>query len=105
MRIWIGIRSKSAGDAGLARCITASTGPGTQMYVLTSWWWNVKPGAAEQPLDVLGGAGDQVVDGDDLVAAFEQRPAQVRSEEARPSGDDDPRHGRHRKRRAMRRRR
>ena len=40
---------------------------------------------------LLGGAGDQVVDGDDLVAAVEQRPAQVRAEEAGAAGDDDPR--------------
>ena len=53
---------------------------------------------SEQPLDVLRRAGDQVVDGDDLVAPGEQRPAQVRTEEASSSGDDDPRHGRHRTR-------
>ena len=39
-----------------------------------------------------GGAGDEVVDADDLVAAVEQRLAEVRAEEAGAAGDDDAGH-------------
>ena len=35
--------------------------------------------------------GDEVVDGDDLVAAVEEPLAQVRAEEAGAAGDDDAR--------------
>ena len=71
------MRSKSIGEAGLARCMTTSTGPGTQRYELTSCSTKVKPASTEQLLDVGDRAGDEVVDRDDLVTAVEQRPAQV----------------------------
>ena len=45
-------------------------------------------GGAEEVLDVVHVAGDEVVDGDDLVAAREQTLAQVRPEEAGTAGDD-----------------
>ena len=38
-------------------------------------------------------AGDEVVDGDHLVAPVEQRSAEVRAEEPGPAGDDHPGHG------------
>ncbi len=44
-------------------------------------------GGAEEVLDVVHVAGDEVVDGDDLVAAPEQTLAQVRPEEAGTAGD------------------
>ena len=47
---------------------------------------------AEQLLDVGDGPGDQVVDGDHLVAPRQQRPAQVGAEEPGAAGDDDARH-------------
>src|SRR5262245_7371081 len=40
----MGMRSKSAGDAGLAKCITTSTSPGTHTNWLTSCSTKVKPG-------------------------------------------------------------
>src|SRR3546814_9261133 len=46
----------------------------------------------EQPLDVVDRTGDEVVDGNHLVAAIEQRLAEVRAEEAGPAGDDDASH-------------
>ena len=52
---------------------------------------------------LLDRPGDQVVDGDDLVAAVEQRPAQVGAEEAGAAGDDD-RDVRHQRAPARRRR-
>ena len=84
LRIWIGIRSKSIGDAGLAKCMIASTSPGTHTYWLTSCSTNVKPRWPNSSSMLFDRPGDQVVDGDDLVAAVEQGPAQVRAEEARP---------------------
>ena len=52
-----------------------------------------EPAVAEQLLDVGHGTGDEVVDGDDTITAIEQRPAEVRAEEAGAAGDDDARHG------------
>ena len=37
------MRSKSTGDAGLAKCMIASTWPGTHTYWLTSCSTNVNP--------------------------------------------------------------
>ena len=45
--------------------------------------------AIDEVSDVRGVARQEVVDPDDLVAAIEQRLAQVRSNESRRSGDDD----------------
>src|SRR5437764_7643359 len=42
LRMGIGMRSKSTGDAGLAKCRTASTGPETWTNLLTSECTNVK---------------------------------------------------------------
>ena len=39
----MGMRSKSAGDARLAKCMTTSTSPGTHTNWLTSCSTNVKP--------------------------------------------------------------
>src|SRR6185436_13982754 len=39
---------------------------------------------------VVERARDEVVDGDDLVARVEELAAEVRAEEARATGDDDP---------------
>jgi hypothetical protein len=47
---------------------------------------------ADQVLDVAHRTGDEVVDGDDLVPARQQRAAQVRAEEAGAAGDDDAGH-------------
>jgi hypothetical protein len=47
---------------------------------------------ADQVLDVAHRTRDEVVDGDDLVAARQQRAAQVRGEEPRSAGDDDAGH-------------
>ena len=52
-----------------------------------------EPLPSEQALDVLRRTGDQVVDGDDLVAALQQGSTEVRSKEPGATGDDDPRHG------------
>ena len=92
LRIWIGIRSKSAGDAGLARCITTSTRPGTHTYWLTSCSTNVNPRWPKSSSMLAHRAGDEVVDGDDLVAAVEQGAAEVRAEEPGAAGDDDAGH-------------
>src|SRR5687767_1363154 len=43
------MRSKSAGEAGLAKCRTASTGPGTWRKLLTSECTNVNCGCPERP--------------------------------------------------------
>ncbi len=48
---------------------------------------------SEEVVEVAKGAGDEVVDGDDLVAAGQQRLAEVRTEEAGTAGDDDPSSG------------
>ena len=53
-----------------------------------SWRMNVKRSLLAQMLDVRQRAGDEVVDADDLVAAFEKALAQVRADEARAPGDD-----------------
>ena len=90
--IWIGMRSKSIGDAGLAKCMIASTSPGTQTpadVVLDERGAVV----AEQLLDVGHGTGDEVVDRHDTITVIEQRPAEVRAEEAGAAGDDDAGHG------------
>ena len=49
-----------------------------------------EPGSAEEVVEVLPPAGEEVVDGHHLVTAGQQRPAQVGAEEPGPAGDDDP---------------
>ena len=44
----------------------------------------------QQRLDVLDPPGQQVVDRDHLAALVEQAAAEVRADEARPAGDQDP---------------
>ena len=73
----MGIRSKSTGDAGLARCMTASTAPGTHTYMLTSCSTNVKPRRPNSSSMLATDPGDEVVDRHHVVAAVEQRPAQM----------------------------
>ena len=51
-----------------------------------------EPLLAGEVRDVLLATRDEVVDADDLVAASEQRVAQVRAEEPRTAGDHDPSH-------------
>src|SRR5438270_9900456 len=46
LRILMGISVKSFGDAGLARCMTASTAPSTVTGRLTSWRTNAKRGSS-----------------------------------------------------------
>ena len=48
LRIWIGMRSKSTGEAGLARCITTSTGAVDLDALLTSCSTKVKPGRCDE---------------------------------------------------------
>ena len=89
-----GIARYSGGLAGLARCSTPSTGPLTGSLLDDVGDDELEVGAVAQVRDVLADARGEVVDRDDLVAAFEQRLAEVRSDEARAARDDDPAHRR-----------
>ena len=51
-----------------------------------------EPGVAEEVFDVPGVAGDEVVDGDDFVAACEQCVGNVTSQESGSAGDNDAGH-------------
>ena len=57
-------------------------------------------GVGSEVRDVLRGAGEEVVEADDLVATVEQRLAQVGAEEPRAAGDDGTGHALTRARRA-----
>ena len=48
-----------------------------------------EPGPTEQGFDVRHRTGDQVVDGDHIVAPIEQGPAEMRPEKPGPAGDHD----------------
>ena len=69
LRIWIGIRSKSAGEAGTGEVhhgVDGARDPDVLAHVVLD---EREAALAEQLLDVGDGAGDQVVDGDHLVPA------------------------------------
>jgi hypothetical protein len=78
---------------GLAKCSTWSTGPGTWTYSGHVALEEPEAVGLQQVLDVVRVAGDEVVEGDHLVALGEQPLAQVRAEEAGSAGDDRPCHG------------
>jgi hypothetical protein len=52
----------------------------------------LEPVIVEEVLDVLAGAGEEVVEADDLVAGAEQLLAEVRAEKSGAAGDEDARH-------------
>ncbi len=49
-----------------------------------------EPVATEQVTDIVGGAGDQVVERHDLVSLGQEAFGQMRAQKARGSGDQDP---------------
>ena len=57
------------------------------MYCVTSWWMNEKRLLGEQVRDVVGVAGDEVVDAEDLVPVGEKPLAEMGADESRPAGD------------------
>ncbi len=62
------------------------------MKVDTSCRMNAKPRLAHEVRDVVGVAGDEVVDADHGVAVGQEPVGEMRAEETRGAGDDDP-HG------------
>ena len=94
MAICRGMRLKSAGEAGLARWNTASTGgralissvsSGRTISCSTSW----KRRIVLQVGDVLRVAGEEVVNSGDGVALGKQGLAKMRADKARAAGDYD----------------
>ena len=86
--------AKSLGDAGLARFITASTGPSTPDPVDHVLAGERETGPAVQVGQIALAAGDEVVDGHHFVASIQQGPAEVGAEEPGAPGNHDPAHNR-----------
>ena len=93
-RICSGIRSKSSGDAGEARSITSSNRRGERTLARDGPAHVVlhqcEPWVLGQGSDVGAPAGDQAVDGDDLVTPGHEGLAHEAADEAGAAGHHHP---------------
>ena len=91
-RLSSGAARYSGGLAGLAKCRTPSTRPSTGSLVAHVGAHEREARVLGEVREVLQPAGREVVDRDDLVAAREERVAEVRPDEPGAARDDDARH-------------